>query len=279
MRKITEEKIKKFRRNLYDEEKANATIEKYIRDIKMFTIWCGEKNINKELLLEYKKHLVENYKPASVNSMVSSLNCFFAYMDWQDFKIKAIKVQRKIFADKARELSKKEYEKLLKTAREKWDYRLYYIMQTICSTGIRISELKFVTTDAVKNGQAIINCKGKVRIIILPKQLCDMLIKYIRKTGIKAGSIFVSKNGNPMDRSNIWTQMKKLCMDAGVSWGKVFPHNLRHLFARTFYSIHKDIIRLSDILGHSNVNTTRIYTMETGIIHRNQMQHLGLLRC
>ena len=231
------------------------------------------------MLLEYKKYIIDAYKPTSANSMISSWNCFFAYMDWQDCRVKPIKIQRKIFADKSKELSKKEYEKLLNAAQEKGDYRLYYIIQTICSIGIRISELRFVTTDAVRNGQAIINCKGKVRTIILPKQLCNILLRYIKKEGITKGSVFVSKNGNPLDRSNIWTQMKKRCKDAGVSETKVFPHNLRHLFARTFYAIHKDIIRLSDILGHSNINTTRIYTMETGIIRRFQIQKLGLLRC
>lgn len=279
MRKITEEKIKNFKSNLYREEKADATIEKYVRDVKLFMYWCEEKDVNREMLLEYKKYIVDTYKPTSANSMISSLNCFFAYMGWQGYKIKPVKIQRKIFADKSKELSKKEYEKLLNAAWKKGDYRLYYIMQTICSTGIRISELRFVTTDAVKNGQAIINCKGKIRTILLPKQLCNMLLGYIKKEGIKKGSVFISKNGNPMDRSNIWTQMKKLCKDAGVLGTKVFPHNFRHLFARTFYAIHKDIIRLSDILGHSNINTTRIYTMETGIVHRFQIQKLGLLRC
>lgn len=264
MKKITEEKIKKFERYLYNEEKAAATIEKCLRDVKTLMQWCRRQVINKELLLAYKKYIIDNYKPTSVNSILSSLNCFFIYMNWQDCKIKPVKVQRKMFTDKDRELSKKEYEKLLKVAREKGNYRLYYIMQTICSTGIRISELKFITTDAIKRGQAIINSKGKVRIVILPNQLCNILVRYIKKEKIREGSVFVSKNGNLLDRSNIWTQMKKLCIAAGVLSEKLFPYNLRHLFARTFYSIHKDIIRLSDILGHSNINTTRIYTMETG---------------
>ena len=268
-----------FKIYLIDEEKSSSTLEKYIRDITVFMEWCKETKLNKSLVLEYKQELIEKYAPASVNSVLSSLNSFFVYNEWYDLKVKALKIQRQIFASKDKELTKAEYERLLTAAKQKKNQRLYYLMQTICSTGIRVSELKAITVSAIKCGQATINCKGKMRIVILPKQLCKMLKDYIKENNIKSGSVFVSKNGKPLDRSNIWSDMKKLCESAGVSKDKVFPHNLRHLFARTYYSIQKDVVRLADILGHSNVNTTRIYTMETGEIHRQQIQKLGLLRC
>jgi len=279
MRKITNELIQKFKAYLIDEEKSSSTLDKYIRDITVFMEWCKESELNKSVVLEYKQDIVEKYAPASVNSILSSLNSFFAYNEWYDLKLKALKIQRQIFASKDKELTKAEYERLLVAAKQKKNQRLYYLMQTICATGIRVSELKAITVSAIKSGQATINCKGKMRIVILPKQLCKMLKDYIKENNIKSGSVFVSKNGKPLDRSNIWSDMKKICEAAGVSKDKVFPHNLRHLFARTYYSIQKDVVRLADILGHSNVNTTRIYTMETGEIHRQQMQKLGLLRC
>ncbi len=279
MKKITNELIQKFKEYLIDEEKSVATLDKYIRDVNTFMAWCENKELCKGLVLEYKQEILEKYAPASVNSIISALNSFFAYNEWYDLKVKALKIQKQIFANKDKELTKAEYERLLKVARNKKNERLYYLMQTICSSGLRVSELRFITTDAVRCGQATINCKGKMRIVILPRQLCKMLKDYIKENNIKSGSVFVSKNGKPLDRSNIWSDMKKLCESAGVSKDKVFPHNLRHLFARTYYSLQKDVVRLADILGHSNVNTTRIYTMESGFVHRQQIQKLGLLLC
>lgn len=279
MKKITNELIQKFKEYLIDEEKSAATLDKYIRDITVFMHWSNNQELGKSLVLEYKQEIIEKYAPASVNSIISSLNSFFVYNEWYDLKVKSIKIQKQIFANKDKELTKSEYERLLKAAKSKNNQRLYYLMQTICSSGLRVSELKYVTTDAVRCGQATINCKGKMRIVILPKQLCKMLKEYIKENNIKSGSVFVSKNGKPLDRSNIWSDMKKLCEAAGVSKDKVFPHNLRHLFARTYYSLQKDVVRLADILGHSNVNTTRIYTMSTGEIHRQQLEKLGLLLC
>ena len=279
MRKITNKLIQKFKCYLINEEKSSSTIDKYIRDITVFMVWCKETELNKSVVLEYKQDIVEKYAPASVNSILSSLNSFFAYNEWYDLKLKALKIQRQIFASRDKELTKAEYERLLFAAKQKKNQRLYYLMQTICATGIRVSELKAITVSAIKCGQAAINCKGKMRIVFLPKHLCKMLKNYIKENNIKSGSVFVSKNGKPLDRSNIWSDMKKLCESAGVAKGKVFPHNLRHLFARTYYSIQKDVVRLADILGHSNVNTTRIYTMEAGEIHRKQIQRLGLLIC
>ena len=279
MRKITNELILSFKTYLIEEEKSENTIEKYIRDVTFFMIWLNDQEVTKILALEYKKELCEKYAPASVNAAISSLNSFFAFTGWHDIRIKALKIQRQIFSNKDKELTKAEYERLLIAAKSKENERLYLLMQTICSTGIRVSELRFVTYEAVKKGQAVISCKGKMRTIFLPKELCRMLKKYITEQGIKDGSVFVSRNGKPLDRSYIWKMLKNLCESAGVSKDKVFPHNFRHLFARTYYSLQKDIVRLADILGHSSVETTRIYTIETGDICRRQIQKLGLLRC
>lgn len=278
MRQITDETITKFKLYLESEEKSKSTVEKYVRDVTMFAVWLNGRDIQKSIVIEYKHELIENYALASVNAALSSINCFFAYNEWFDCKVKTIKIQRQIYASHEKELSKAEYERLLDAAKKKSE-RLFYLMQTICSTGIRVSELKFITVEAVKNGEADINCKGKRRKVWLPKALCIILKKYIKKSNIKRGSVFVTKNGKPLDRSNIWAEMKKLCEKAGVLKEKVFPHNLRHLFARVYYAVQKDIVRLADILGHSSVNTTRIYTMECGDIHRQQIQKLGLLRC
>lgn len=279
MKVITNELIKKFKEYLFEEEKASATIEKYVRDVVAFSRWLDKRNVEKTLVMEYKNILIEKYAPKSVNSVISSLNKFFDFNEWFKCKIKAVKIQRQIFVSQEKELTKAEYERLLTVAKRKNNARLYYIMQTICATGIRISELMFVNVSAVKTGMAQINCKGKVRTVFLPKKLCEILSEYIKHYNIKEGSVFVTRTGKPIDRSNVWKLMKSLCKIAGVNKDKVFPHNLRHLFARTYYSIQKDIVRLADVLGHTNVNTTRIYTMETGIIHRNQIEKLGLILC
>ena len=276
---VTKELINNFKIYLYEEERSDNTIEKYMRDIRFFREWLQGRSIDKSLVIEYKKELCERYAAKSVNSMLSSINAFFTFMGWYDLKVKTLKIQRRIFADKSKELSKTEYERLLAAAKNKNNERLYYLMQTIASTGLRVSEIKYVTCEAVRQGQAVINCKGKIRQIFLPKKLCQMLKEYIKSRNIKSGAVFVSKNGRPLDRSNIWKMLKDLCKSAGVSKDKVFPHNFRHLFARTFYSLQKDIVRLADILGHSNIETTRIYTMESGAEHRKLLQKLGLLRC
>lgn len=279
MRKITTEVIKSFKDYLISEEKAQATVNKYIHDVGEFQIWLGEQELCKTAIISYKSYLCEHYAPISVNAMLSSLNCFFNYMEWYDLRVKNLKIQKQIFASTDKELTKAEYDRLLQAAKQKKNERLYLLMQTICSTGIRVSEVCHITVEAVMCGIAEINCKGKRRQVFLPKRLCQILKQYIREEKIKSGAVFITKNGNPLDRSNIWSDMKKLCKAANVSEKKVFPHNLRHLFARTYYSLQKDIVRLADILGHSNVNTTRIYTMETGETHRRQIQKLGLLRC
>lgn len=267
--------IESYKEYLKEEERSQATIEKYIRDIIAFCEWINERGIDKKTVLEYKEHLISIYAPRSVNSILSSLNSLFDYLGWHDCKVKTLKIQKQIFSDKDKELTKAEYMRLLQAAKN--NKRLYYLMQTICSTGLRVSELRYITCEAVAVGQANIRCKGKMRTVILPKQLCKILKQYIKERNIKSGTVFITKTGKPLDRSNIWSNMKKLCDSAGVARSKVFPHNLRHLFARTFYSLQKDIVRLADILGHSSVNTTRIYTMESGDIHRRQIERMNLL--
>lgn len=276
---ITNELINNFRIYLYEEERSDNTIEKYMRDIRFFREWLQDKSIDKSIVIEYKKELCERYAIKSVNSMLSSINAFFVFMGWYDLKVKTLKIQRRIFADKSKELSKSDYERLLIAAKNKKNERLYYLMQTIAGTGLRVSEIKYVTCEAVRQGQAVINCKGKIRQIFLPKKLCQMLKKYVKSQNIKSGSVFVTRSGRPLDRYAIWKMLKDLCESAGVSKDKVFPHNFRHLFARTFYSLQKDIVRLADILGHSSVETTRLYTMESGTEHIKQLQKLGLLIC
>lgn len=279
MKKITGEKIKKYHKYLIQEEKSAATVEKYIRDVTAFVLWLGESIPCKEEVLKYKEYLLENYAPASVNSVLSSLNSFFSFSGQHNLKVKTLKLQKRLFSVEDKELTKTEYERLLTVAKNKGNEKLYLLMQTICATGIRVSELRYITVESLGLQKAQVNLKGKMRIIMLPDELCRMLLKYAKEQKISSGSIFVSKSGKPLDRSNIWRLMKALCESAKVPREKVFPHNLRHLFARTFYSMQKDIIRLADILGHSSINTTRIYTMETGKIHRRQIQRLGLLRC
>ena len=277
MRKITNELINEFKEYLYNEEKSTATIEKYIHDVVAFMMWAGGNEVTKLSVLEYKQEMTEKYAPASVNVALSSLNSFFIFNEWYDCKVKAVKIQKQIFANTDKELTKSEYERLLMAAKSKKNERLYYLMQTICSSGIRVSELSSITVEAVKLRKATINCKGKMRVVILPNDLCKMLLEYAKRKKITSGPVFVTRTGKPLDRSSIWKMMKDLCEDARVNKDKVFPHNLRHLFARTYYSLQKDIVRLADVLGHSSINTTRIYTMESGEIHRNQIQRLGLL--
>ena len=261
--------IQQFSRWLKQEEKSQATIDKYIRDVYFFWNYLNGRTINKEITIEYKNYLSEHYAPASANSMLAALNSFLRFLDLDNCRVKQIKIQKQIFTHEEKELSKEEYQRLVKAVK---GTRLSLIIQTICGTGIRVSELQYITVEAVNLGKTVVNCKNKARVIFLPSSVQKLLKEYIKKAGIKAGSVFVSRNGKPLDRSNIWKAMKSLCEKAQVPKCKVFPHNLRHLFARTFYSIDRDIVRLADLLGHSSINTTRIYTMETGNQHVNRLE-------
>ena len=267
--------MERFKNYLIQEEKSELTIEKYVRDVRRFLNWLGDSELTKNSVLDYKAELVEEYAVASVNSVISSLNCYFDYIGRNDCRVKAIKQQRQTFSSEDKELTKAEYERLLKAAKSK--PRLCLLMQAICSTGIRVSEHKFITVEAAKAGYAEVRMKGKHRIVFLPKKLCKLLLRYAREQHITRGSIFITTTGKTLNRCNIWAEMKKLCHTAGVSREKVFPHNLRHLFARLYYGLEHDIVRLADILGHSSINTTRIYTMESGNTHRRQIEGMDLL--
>ena len=263
----------------WQDEKSAATIEKYNRDIFSFYSFLPEgKHVDKEVVIRYKNHLVElKYAVSSINSMLVAVNSMLAYMGVYECRVRLIKQQRQIFCDKKRELTREEYFRLVETAQRRGDNRLALILQTICSTGIRVSELQYITVQALKRQEAQVSCKGKNRRILLPKALCAKLSKYCNENSISKGNVFVSRSGRPMNRSNIWNSMKRLCAIAGVAAEKVFPHNLRHLFARVFYKQHKDIVRLADILGHSSVNTTRIYTLTSGLEQLGQLARLHLL--
>lgn len=273
---LSKRHIDRFRAYLIREEKSPATVEKYLRDARAFHAFAGEREVTKELVMAWKERLVEKkYAVRSINSMLASLNSLLNFLGWGGCRVKSLKTQRQTYCPEERELTKEEYLRLLSAAKDRPQLRL--VMETICGTGIRVSELRFFTVEGVRSGEIEIRCKGKIRTILIPAKLKKLLLDYARKNRIASGMIFVTKQGKPLNRSNIWAQMKKLCRAAGVKASKVFPHNLRKLFARTFYGIEKDIAKLADILGHSSINTTRIYIMSTGTEHRQQMDRLGLV--
>lgn len=260
-----------FRERLISEEKSRATVEKYVRDIHVFLDFLGERPVSKIETISYKKYMTERYAPASVNSMIASLNSFMKFIGREECAVRTLKIQRQTFRSEEKELTKHEMQQLVKAA---GNTRLSLVIRTICGTGIRVSELRYITSEAVKEGRAFIHCKNKTRVILIPQAVKKILALYIRKEAISSGPVFITKSGKPLDRRNIWRDMKSLCKKAGVSPHKVFPHNLRHLFARTFYRAEKDIVKLADLLGHSNINTTRVYTAETGSEHMMRLERV-----
>lgn len=268
--------IENYARHLVNEEKSGLTIQKYLRDIQTFLKFAEKQPITKELTIAYKQDLIaRNYAVSSVNSMLAALNGFLDFLGWHDCKIKVVRTQRKIYCAEDKELTKTEYLRLL--AASKNQPQLNLIIQTICATGIRISELQFFTLEAIKRGEVRVRCKNKTRLIFVPGSLRTRLMNFAKQHNVTTGAVFVIRSGKPLDRSNIWTQMKNLCQKAQVNPKKVFPHNLRKLFARTFYSMEKDIAKLADILGHGSIETTRIYIMSTGAEHRRQIERMGLI--
>ena len=276
-RYITAKTIAEFKKHLILEERSEITIEKYIRDLKAFAAYTLNGTITKETVIAYKKHLQENYAVRSINSMLASINSLFAFLGWHDLKVKSLKLQQQVFCPEEKELTKAEYARLCRAAERKHNERLNLILQTICGTGIRVSELQYITVEAVKNGEAVVNCKAKTRSVFIVKELKQKLLRYAAEQNIKSGMIFVTRTGKPISRTNIWREMKALCAEANVNPQKVFPHNLRHLFARVFYGIEKDIAKLADILGHSSINTTRIYIISTGTEHQKQLENMRLI--
>lgn len=275
--RITTKDIAGFREHLILEERSVATIQKYIRDVKAFMAYAQNSAITKETVIAYKKYLQENYAVRSANSMLASINSFFSLFGWNDLKVKSLKLQQQIYCPEEKELTKAEYTRLCKAAQRRHNERLNLILQTICGTGIRVSELQFITVEAAKCGEAVVRCKGKTRAVFIVRELRQKLLRYAAEQDIQSGMIFVTRTGKPISRTNIWREMKALCVEANVNPQKVFPHNLRHLFARVFYGIEKDIAKLADILGHSSINTTRIYIISTGIEHRRRMENMHLI--
>lgn len=275
---LTLNEISQFSNYLRLAERSKATIEKYIRDVKAFSNYAGETPINKELIIAYKNKLIsDGYAIRSINSILASINSLLCFLEKSELRVKSIKMQKQIFRPEERELTKAEYIRLVKTAERRRQTRLALILETICSTGIRVSELKFITLESVKRGEADVSCKNKTRTVFIVRELRKKLIAYCKVHGIKSGKIFITNSGNAICRTNIWREMKNLCKDAGVDPQKVFPHNLRHLFARIFYMIEKDIAKLADILGHSSIDTTRIYIISTGREHRRKMETMHLI--
>lgn len=271
------ENINRFKLYLYEEEKSQNTIEKYMRDIRAFFEYLGHGELTKQAVLEYKKYLSEVKAISSANSMIASINSYFRFLDKQELCVKYFKIQREAFCPAEKELTKEEYKRLVSTAKKRGNERLSLIIQTICGTGMRVSELRYITVENLKRGEIRVNCKGKIRTILLVKKLKKMLLDYTRKNGIKKGIVFKTMGDKPVSRTSIWRDMKALCEESGVSKEKTFPHNLRHLFARVFYSLEKDIAKLADILGHSSINTTRIYIVTTSKEHRHKMEQMRLI--
>ena len=278
IRTITQKLLKDYETALRCDEKSANTIAKYMRDIRRFQKYVQGREIEKALTLEYKSALGKEYATASANSMIVALNSFLRFAGWAECQIKQFKMQKKTYCSESIELSKADYQSLVKAAENKGNQRLALLIQTICGTGIRVGEVPYITVEAVRKGEATVFCKGKTRKIFIVSALRKKLTQYAKVSGIRSGMIFVTKSGKPMNRSNIWREMKELCQSAGVSPEKVFPHNLRHLFARIFYSIEKDIAKLADILGHSSINTTRIYIVSTGAEHRRRMENMHLIQ-
>ena len=269
--------IARFREHLILEEKSPATVEKYLRDIRAFAVYMRGKVVRKAAVIDYKKLLQKKYAVRSVNSTLASINGLFSFLGWHELRVKTMKLQRLVFFGGDKELTRAEYMRLCRTAEQRGNKRLSLILQTICGTGIRVSELQHITVEAARCGEATVSCKGKTRSVFIVKELKQKLLRYAAEQGIRSGMIFVTRTGRAVSRTNIWREMKSLCREAGVNPEKVFPHNLRHLFARVFYSIEKDIAKLSDVLGHSSINTTRLYIISTGIEHRRRMETMRLI--
>ena len=276
-RKITEETLAAFARQLGEEERSPATLEKYLREVRQFAAFLGGREVTRDLAAAWREELSARQSPATVNGKLTALDRLLAFLGWEDCRVKHLRVQRQLFRDSARELSREEYARLVETARRLGRGRLSLLMETICATGIRVSEVRYITAEAVREGRTEIALKGKIRTILLPGKLCRKLEKYARQKKITSGELFLTRSGRPMSRQQIWAEMKGVCRAAGVAPSKVFPHNLRHLFARCFYRVSRDVAKLADVLGHSSIETTRIYLISTGAEHARTLDQLRLI--
>ena len=277
-RVLNSRQLELFARKLREDERSAGTIENYLRHIRAFAAWIQGRSVTKELAAEWKEHLVSSdYCPGTINTMLVSLNRFFGFLGWNDCQVKTLRIQRRLFREDCKELTREEYQRLIAAAQSTGRERLMLLMETICSTGIRVSEVKYITVEALKLGKAEISLKGKIRTILLPNKLCRMLLKYAKKQRTASGEVFLTRNGTGLSRKQIWAEMKSVCEKARVAASKVFPHNLRHLFARTFYKVCRDVARLADVLGHSSIETTRIYLISTGVEHQWQLEQMRLV--
>ena len=274
---ITQKLIARYEQSMRNDEKSQNTVAKYLHDLRRFSAFAQGRPVDKNLTLEYKAEIGTSHTPSGANSMIAALNSFFRFAGWDECVIKQLKVQKKAYCSENSELSRNDYFALVRTAERRKNLRLALLLQTLCSTGIRVSEVPFITVEAIRSGEARVFCKGKIRRIFIISALRKKLLEFIKSNNISQGPIFITRTGKPMNRSNIWREMKALCAAAGVSAEKVFPHNFRHLFARTFYEMEKDIAKLADILGHSSINTTRIYIVTTGVEHRRRMERMHLI--
>ena len=275
---VTKKEIRQFSDALAEEERSAGTIEKYVRDVRRFAVWLDGEEVSRERTAAWRDGLLERgYAPVTINSMVAAVNQFFTFLGWEECKVKALKIQRRLFRDDRRELTREEYQRLLDAAHGLGRERLALLLETICATGIRVSEVKYITVEAVQAGRAEISLKGKLRTILLPGKLCRKLKKYAKAQKTASGEIFLTRSGKSLSRRQIWAEMKRLCRAAGVAPSKVFPHNLRHLFARTFYRVCRDVVKLADVLGHSSIETTRIYLISTGAEHADILRKMRLI--
>lgn len=275
---LTDKSIKRYIEYLHEQERSESTIKSYKRELMSLQLFLDCQPVTKDRLLSYKTMLTSQYAPTTCNVSIAAINSYIKYIGRPDLTLKPLKIQKQIYETADKELTRKEYDKLIRVANINGQERLSLIMQTICSTGIRVSELQYITVEAIKEGKTIATNKGKSRIVFIPNTLQKLLKKYVVNSNITSGPIFITRSGKPLDRSDIWKSMKQLCSIAKVNPEKVYPHNLRHLFARTYYTQYKDLSRLSDILGHTNVSTTKIYTKESGAVHARQIAALGLVR-
>lgn len=277
-RVISASDLKKFEKKLRRDERSAGTIENYLRHVRAFFAWAGGRPVSKEVTSAWKDQLLaRRYCPGTVNTMLVSLNRFLAFLGWHECKVKTLRIQRRVFREETRELTRREYERLLAAAHSLGRERLALLMETICSTGIRVSEVKYITVEALRAGRAEVSLKGKIRTILLPAKLCRRLLKYCKKQKNASGEVFLTRSGRSVSRKQIWAEMKSVCEKADVAPSKVFPHNLRHLFARVFYRVCRDVVKLADVLGHSSVETTRIYLISTGAEHASALNRLGLV--
>lgn len=277
-RVITKATIEQFEAYLHKEERSNGTVDNYIRNVRELAAWLAGQTVTKEQLVAWKDALqAKRLQPTTVNAKLAAIGCFLRVMGWQDCQVRFLRVQRRVFREKEKELTREEYEKLLAAAQQQGSARLALLLETICATGVRVSEVQYITVEAARRGRADVTMKGKIRTILIPNKLCRKLLKYAKQTKTASGKIFLTRNGTALSHKQIWAEMKSLCQAAGVSPGKVFPHNLRHLFATVFYRACHDIVKLADVLGHSRIETTRIYLVTTGFEYAKQLEQLGLV--